>query len=161
MYVLECELVTPSSIDKTFAIFADPYNLAKITPPSLGFQILTPNLSMRRGVEIDYLFRWLGLPMKWRTEITEYEPPAMFVDEARRSPYSFWRHRHTFHETAEGTLVADRVEYDLPFGPLGRLAHPITVAPQLRRIFAHRQRAIAELLGRPALRVGPPLIRRA
>ena len=161
MYVLECELVSRASIDETFAVFADPYNLAKITPESLAFRILTPNLKMRRGVEIDYLFRWLGLPMKWKTEITEYDPPAMFVDEARRSPYSFWRHKHTFRPTAEGTVVADRVEYDLPFGPLGRLVHGFTVAPQLRRIFEHRQRAIAELLGAPAVRVDPPVIRRA
>ena len=161
MYVLECELVTRASIEQTFAVFADPYNLAKITPPSLGFQILTPNLKMRKGLEIDYLFRWLGLPMKWKTEITAYEPPVMFVDEARRSPYALWRHRHTFRSTAEGTVVADRVEYELPFGPLGRMVHGVTVAPQLRGIFEHRQRAIAELLGGPALRVDPPVIRRA
>jgi ligand-binding SRPBCC domain-containing protein len=160
MYVLECELVTPASLTETFAVFADPNNLAKITPPSLGFRILTRNLTMRRGAEIDYLFRWLGLPMKWKTEITEYEPPSMFVDEARQSPYSFWRHRHTFRETSEGTVVADRVEYDLPFGPVGRVAHGITVGPQLRHIFAHRQRAIAELLGAAPLRVEPPAIRR-
>jgi ligand-binding SRPBCC domain-containing protein len=160
MYVLECELVTPASLDETFAVFADPYNLAKITPPSLGFQILTQELKMRKGAEIDYLFRWLGLPLKWKTEITEYEPPWLFVDEARRSPYSFWRHRHTFRKTAEGTVVADRVEYDVPFGPLGRLAHGFTVAPQLRQIFEHRQRAIAELLGSPSLRVEPPTIGR-
>ena len=160
MYVLECELVTAASIEDTFAVFADPYNLAKITPPSLGFCILTKDLEMGRGVEIDYLFRWLGLPLKWKTEITAYEPPWLFVDEARRSPYSFWRHRHTFRETAEGTVVADCVEYELPFGPVGRLTHGLTVAPQLRSIFEHRQRAIAELLGSPALRVQRPVIRR-
>jgi ligand-binding SRPBCC domain-containing protein len=159
MYVLECELVTPASIGETFAVFADPYNLAKITPPSLGFRILTPNLSMRRGVEIDYSFRTFGFPMKWKTEITEYEPPLFFVDEARRSPYSFWRHRHTFRETSEGTVVGDRVEYGLPFGPLGALAQHIAVGPQLRSIFEHRQRAITSLLGAPALRVDPPVIR--
>lgn len=161
MYVLECELVTPASIHETFAVFADPYNLAKITPPWLGFQILTPDLTMRRGVEIQYLFRWLGVPMKWTTDITEYEPPVVFVDEARRSPYSFWRHRHTFRETAEGTVVGDRVEYDLPFGAVGRLAHGLLVAPQLRRIFEYRQQAIASLLGGPALRVQAPAIHRA
>ena len=161
MYVLECELVTAASIEDTFAVFADPYNLAKITPPWLGFRILTPNLKMRRGAEIDYEFRWLGLPMKWTTDITDYEPPFLFVDEARRSPYSFWRHRHTFQQTAEGTIVGDRVEYDLPFGALGRLAHTFAVGPQLRRIFDHRQRVIAELLGGPALRVQAPAIRTA
>lgn len=160
MYVLECELVTAASLEDTFAVFADPYNLAKITPPWLGFHVLTENLSMRRGAEIQYLFRWLGLPMRWATEITEYDPPATFVDEARRSPYSFWRHRHTFRQTAEGTVVGDRVEYDLPLGVLGRMAHGIAVSAQLRKIFEYRQRAIAELLGGPPLRVATPAIRR-
>jgi ligand-binding SRPBCC domain-containing protein len=99
--------------------------------------------------------------MKWKTEITEYEPPSMFVDEADAVPYSFWRHRHTFRETAEGTVVADRVEYDLPFGPLGRLAHGFTVAPQLRRIFDHRSERSRAFSAGPPLRVEPPSIRRA
>ena len=158
MYVLECELVTAAPIGDTFALFADPYNLAKITPPSLAFRILSEGLVMQKGSEIDYSFRSLGLPMKWKTVISEYDPPHSFVDEALRSPYRFWRHRHTFRESPGGTVVGDRVEYDMPFGPLGKLVHTWIVAPQLRSIFDHRQTAIAGLLG-GALRVSPPSIR--
>jgi ligand-binding SRPBCC domain-containing protein len=127
MYVLECELIVPASLEGTFAIFEDPYNLAKITPPWLNFRIVTEGLRMRTGAEIDYTLRWMGIPMSWKTEITAYDPPFFFVDEARRSPYSYWRHRQTFRQTADGAMVADRAEYGLPLGPIGRIAHSLIV----------------------------------
>ena len=147
MYVLECEMVTPASLEETFAVFEDPYNLARITPPWMGFRIVTQGLEMRVGALIDYELRWLGLPLRWKTEITAYEPPFYFVDEALSSPYRFWKHAHTFRRTDAGTVVGDRVEYDLPLGPLGKTAHAMVVGRQLRGIFSYRQRAIAELLG--------------
>lgn len=113
---------------------------------------------MRKGAEIDYQLRWMGLRLNWKTEITEYDPPVLFVDEARRSPYSYWRHRHTFSKTAKGTLVADRVEYDLPFGPLGRIAHRLAVSCQLHAIFKYRQEAIVAMLGGEAIEVKLPHI---
>ena len=35
----------------------------------------------------------------------------------------YWHHRHDFKPTEYGALVSDWVDYALPFGPLGRLAH--------------------------------------
>lgn len=160
MYTLECELVTRASLSRTFAVFENPYNLARITPPGLGFRILTQGLVMASGAEIDYELRWLGLPLKWQTRITSYDPPREFVDEATRSPYRFWRHRHSFYASPEGTVVADRVDYDLPMGPLGRIAHGVVVGRQLRRIFEFRQQAIAGLLEAEVVSVQPPAIRR-
>lgn len=157
MYELRCELTTLASIAATFAVFENPYNLARITPPWLGFRIVTRDLEMRQGAEIEYSFRWLGIPLQWKTEITAYDPPGYFVDEARRSPYSLWRHHHTFRETPRGTLVADRVEYELPFGALGRTAHAV-VARQLIAIFNYRQKAILELLAVPATELEAPRI---
>jgi ligand-binding SRPBCC domain-containing protein len=160
MYVLECELTTPAPLEAVFDVFKNPYNLAKITPPWLGFRILTEGLEMRTGAEIDYEFRWMGAPLRWKTEITAYDPPRSFVDEARSSPYSLWRHHHTFRRSAEGTVVSDRVEYDLPFGPLGRLAHSLAVSRQLHTIFEYRQRAIVEMLGGDPAAIRPPSIHR-
>lgn len=158
MYVLDCELITPAEIGKVFAVFENPYNLAKITPSWLGFRILTEDVRMRKGAEIEYQFRWLGLPLNWKTEITDYNPPESFVDEACRGPYTFWRHRHTFRATPQGTVVGDRVEYDLPFGRFGRIAHAVAVSHQLKRIFEFRQRAIGQLLGGGAIQVRSPRI---
>lgn len=134
-------------IDRVFGFFEDPRNLAKITPPWLDFRILNPeSIVMRRGAQIDYLIRWMGLSMKWKTTITEYNPPHRFVDEQTRGPYTRWHHEHTFEETAEGVVIRDRVEYRLPLGPLGDLAHALVVRRQLKQIFEFRQEAIRRLL---------------
>ncbi len=139
-------MIAPVSVQEAFAVFEDPYNLAKITPAWLHFRILNRDLRMRLGAEIDYELRWLGIPLRWKTRIVEYEPPFQFVDEALKSPYLLWRHRHEFRPLLEGTAISDLVEYALPYGILGDLAHSVVVRRQLERIFDHRQRAVGELL---------------
>jgi ligand-binding SRPBCC domain-containing protein len=63
-----------------------------------------------------------------------------------RGPYKSWRHTHTFRETADGIEMVDRVEYELPFGILGRLAAGSLVRRELERIFEYRGRAITYAL---------------
>jgi ligand-binding SRPBCC domain-containing protein len=148
LYRLECEMTVPIGLQETFSVFENPHNLARITPAWLGFRITSgERVTMRRGTEITYSIRWAGIPLSWTSVITEYEPPFHFVDEQARGPYRFWRHRHSFRPSTAGTVVCDSVEYALPFGWLGRLAHGLIVGRQLRRIFDYRQKALAELMG--------------
>jgi ligand-binding SRPBCC domain-containing protein len=145
-YTLHCEMVSPQPIETTFAVFEDPYNLSKITPPWLRFQVTSKGqVRMREGAEIEYRIKWLGISMGWKTIIREYCPPNLFVDEQAKGPYRFWRHTHTFEQTSDGTKVSDRVEYRLPFGLVGRLAHRLLVAGQLKGIFSYRQRELARM----------------
>jgi uncharacterized protein len=161
-YSLTCELLVGLPMEKVFAVFEDPYNLAKITPPSLSFEVVSPNgVRMERGAEISYRIRWLGLPLHWKTIITAYHPPHMFVDEQAKGPYVLWRHHHTFAPTETGTKVQDNVEYILPFGALGRAAHSIVVARQLKQIFLYRQQALTRLFNGKTTRTQDPVIRRA
>ena len=139
---LTSELVVPVPAEQAFAFFENPYNLAKITPPWLRFRVLTEGLVMREGVKIDYTIRWLGLPLKWKTLISEYKPPFYFVDEQAKGPYTLWRHRHEFHPAEGGTLVTDAIDYVLPFGPLGRMAHDLVVRGQLEQILEYRRRML-------------------
>ncbi len=146
MYVLERAVALPVARSKLFPFFADARNLERLTPPSLGFEILTPGeIRMEAGAIIDYRLRVSGLPVRWRTVIELWEPPFRFVDVQTKGPYALWRHTHTFEETPEGTLMRDRVEYALPFGPLGAVAHRLFVARQLERIFSFRTRVVAEM----------------
>ncbi|HEX6588450.1 MAG TPA: SRPBCC family protein [Longimicrobiales bacterium] len=146
LHVLEASMVVPLPIEQVFPFFAAAENLQRITPPSLRFSILSPlPVDMRRGALIDYRLRLMGIPFGWKTEITTWDPPREFVDEQLKGPYRVWRHRHRFRTVAGGTGIEDRVEYALPFGPLGLVALPL-VKRQLRAIFAHRQRVVAQLL---------------
>jgi ligand-binding SRPBCC domain-containing protein len=101
---------------------------------------------MAAGRTIEYRLRLFGIPFRWTSRIDVWEPEVRFVDRQRRGPYAFWSHAHTFESlSADRTLVRDTVTYRLPFGPLGRLAHPL-VARTLARIFDYREAAIRHWL---------------
>ena len=148
MYVLERSQFVPRPRGEVFPFFADAANLERLTPPFLGFTILTPQpIEMRPGARIDYRIRLNGIPMTWQTEITEFVPGERFVDVQLRGPYKLWRHTHTFTDTLGGTELGDRVEYELPLGPLGRLAHRAFVHRQLKTIFDYRAQVMRDLFG--------------
>jgi ligand-binding SRPBCC domain-containing protein len=132
-------------VEAVFPFFADAFNLESITPPTLRFRILTaPPLAMRAGTVIDYRLRISGVPVRWRSEITAWEPPHRFVDEQRRGPYRWWIHEHRFHEERDETVVTDRVDYGVPGGAL---VHRLLVGPAVRRIFAYRAECLQSQFG--------------
>lgn len=148
--IFETSLFLPLPRERVFSFFADAHNLEAITPSFLRFHVVTPRpIAMRPGAMIDYKLRLHGVPMRWRSEITAYEPPRLFVDEQRRGPYRVWHHEHVFEEAPAvgdqpaGTNVIDRVTY-AHFG--GPLIHKWFVRPSLEKIFAYRQAKIRELL---------------
>ncbi len=145
-HVLESRVWLAKPRDEVFAFFARPANLALLTPSWLGFRLLTPNPSMAAFAVLDYRIVWLGLPLRWRTLVREYDPPARFVDVQVAGPYERWEHRHLFLSERDGTWVEDRVTYRLPMGPLGELVHALAVRRQLASIWAYRRRRIGELL---------------
>jgi hypothetical protein len=134
--------------DEVFAFFADAANLEAITPPFLRFRILTPTpVEMRPGARIEYALSIFGVPLRWDTRITDWQPGVRFVDEQESGPYALWRHTHEFESQGDATLVRDVVEYAVPLGPLGQVAHVLFVERALDRIFDFRRDAIARLLG--------------
>jgi ligand-binding SRPBCC domain-containing protein len=133
---------------EVFDFFADAGNLERITPPELKFHITTPQpIDIKKGALIDYELKLRGFPVKWQTVISVWNPPFEFVDEALRSPYKQWIHRHTFTELEKNkTLIEDEVKYRLPFAPFGDLTHWF-VRRELNYIFDFRQKTVTEILG--------------
>ncbi|MFM8439774.1 MAG: SRPBCC family protein [Acidobacteriota bacterium] len=131
---------------KVFEFFADAGNLERITPPELNFHIITPQpINIEKGCLIDYQLRLRGVPLTWKTEITQWNPPFDFVDSALKSPYKQWIHLHRFTETSQNeTVMEDIVRYRLPFEPFGDIAHWY-VKKELAYIFDYRYKIIEEL----------------
>jgi ligand-binding SRPBCC domain-containing protein len=142
-HVLERTTLVPAPLDEVFAFFASPANLAKITPPSMGFEILSgPDRAIREGDRIEYRIRVAGLPLRWRTLITSWKERESFADLQERGPYRHWHHTHTFRAVAGGVEMHDRVEYELPFGRLGDLVAGWAIRRQLKEIFDFRTQVI-------------------
>jgi len=144
---LERQQWIPRPLPEVFDFFSNAENLESITPPWLRFRIVTPTpIEMKSGAVIVYTIRIAGVPVRWRTRITDWEPPRGFTDRQESGPYASWIHRHEFAVAGEGVVMTDRVEYALPAGPLGRLAHALAVRAALGAIFDYRFDRIRALL---------------
>lgn len=157
IHTLKKSQILRATLSQCWSFFSDPRNLARITPPALDFRVLSElPAQMHPGLLIEYRVRpLLGLPVKWLTEITQVQAPNYFVDEQRVGPYRIWHHEHFFLERGDGMVeIRDRVTYVLPFGLFGELAHGPIVRPQLRKIFAYREKVVAEIFEAGRLKVG-------
>lgn len=143
LFTLETEVWLTRPVPEVFPFFADAGNLDVLTPPWLHFEILTPRpFEMQVGARFDYRLRLHGLPLRWQSEITAWQPPHRFVDEQSHGPYRIWIHQHTFEERNDGTLVCDRVRYAV-LG--GQLVDQLFVRRDLEKIFAYRHQRLKEL----------------
>lgn len=149
IYTLHSKQNLPISTAEAWEFLSDPKNLKVITPDYMGFHILSgADRAMFAGQIIQYIVTPVfGIKTKWVTEITHVKEGAYFVDEQRFGPYSLWHHKHFIKEIEGGVEMEDIIDYKVPFGWLGQLAHPILVQPKLNEIFTYRRKKLIELFG--------------
>lgn len=155
LFKLQRDSIVPSTLDEVFSFFSDAHNLDQITPSFLQFRVLSPlPIAMRVGTHIDYTLRVHGIPLRWTSEITAWEPPNRFVDTQVRGPYRWWHHEHRFEELGDSTRVIDNVEYAVPGG---RLVYMLFVKRDLNRIFDFRTQALAAVFAKEPNKVDSPV----
>ena len=149
IYTFHRKQKLPISVEKAWEFLSNPANLKTITPKYMSFDILSGNEKpMYAGQIIQYIVTpILGIKTKWVTEITHVKKNEYFVDEQRFGPYALWHHKHFIHKIDGGVEMEDIIDYKIPLGLLGRMAHPILVKPKLEEIFAYRQTELIELFG--------------
>jgi len=147
----DAKLWVPRSRPEVFEFFADALNLEKLTPPWLKFHVTSATpIDMQQGAEIDYRLKIHGVPVRWRSRITVWEPPYRFVDEQLRGPYRVWVHEHRFLEEAGGTSCEDHVQY-AAIG--GALINKLMVERDVKQIFAYRSERLREMYALPLAQV--------
>jgi ligand-binding SRPBCC domain-containing protein len=147
MYQLIRKQFVPTDLETCWNFFSSPKNLKAITPDYMGFDILVdiPE-KMYEGLMIEYKVKpVLGIPMNWITEIKYVHDHKFFVDEQRKGPYKIWHHEHHFEPVEGGVMMTDIVSYELPFGFLGKIAHPLFVRKKLEEIFDYRFKKVEEI----------------
>jgi len=149
IYTLHATQKLPITVEEAWNFLSNPRNLKEITPDYMGFHILSgADRAMYAGQLIQYIVTpILGIKTKWVTEITHVKDQEYFVDEQRYGPYALWHHKHFIKEIEGGVLMEDIIDYKLPLGWLGQLAHPILVKPKLNEIFNYRKDKLTQLFG--------------
>jgi len=150
LYQLHSKQILPISKKEAWNFLSSPANLKVITPDHMGFTILAgADRPMFPGQIIQYkVSPFPGIKTKWVTEITHVKEGDYFVDEQRFGPYALWHHKHFLKEHDKGVEMEDIIDYKLPFGILGQLAHPLLVKKQLSQIFKYREEKLIELFGK-------------
>ena len=149
IYNLQSKQKLPISVNKAWDFLSSPINLKTITPEYMGFNILSgADRKMYPGQIIQYIVTPLfGIKTKWVTEITHVRENKYFVDEQRFGPYALWHHKHFIKPIEGGIEMEDIVDYKIPFGLIGQLAHPILIKPKLKEIFDYRHDKLIEIFG--------------
>jgi ligand-binding SRPBCC domain-containing protein len=150
-YQLEFSQNLPIPLTEAWAFFSSPFNLSRITPQEMGFEITSntrQDAKMYAGMIITYkVSPFTGVKLDWVTEITHVRENRYFVDEQRFGPYRFWHHEHHFKEIESGVQMQDILTYGMPYGILGRGVNRLLVAKKLQHIFHFRKEKILNLFG--------------
>ena len=148
VFQYKAEQFLPIDIEKAWDFFSSPKNLSVITPPEMGFKILTElnGKEIHDGMLIDYTVKpLLGIAMHWQTKIRDVEKYKVFADSQLKGPYKSWEHTHTFEEINNGVLMKDIINYELPFGFIGDIAHTLLVKKKIENIFAYRKSVLEKI----------------
>lgn len=149
IYTLHKKQQLPISVDTAWKFLSNPKNLKIITPDYMSFNIISHiDRPLYTGQIIQYIVTpLLGIKTKWVSEITHIEEKKYFVDEQMYGPYALWHHKHFIKEIEGGVEMEDIIDYKVPLGLLGQIAHPFIVKPKLEEIFNYRQQKLEELFG--------------
>lgn len=135
----------PRPRKEVFQFFGNAENLELLTPPWLNFRITKMSTkNIMQGSLIDYKLQIHKIPVRWRTEISQWNPEKSFVDNQLKGPYKVWHHVHTFDDVPGGTLITDEVTYQLPAWLFGKVALPL-VKKDIKEIFKFRQDKIKSI----------------
>lgn len=139
MATYERDTTVESTFEDVWAFHSGVSGLEAVTPDWLGLRVervigpdgaADPDI-LESGSEIALSIRPFGVGPRqhWTSVITDRERKngaAYFRDEMVHGPFDRWEHTHSFFADGDRTIIRDRVAYDLPFGPLGDAAEPLS-----------------------------------
>lgn len=137
----------PLKPEEIFQFFSRAENLEILTPSWLNFKIISKSSDeIKKGTVIDYKLKIRGLPIGWKTLISDWKKNEYFIDEQTKGPYSKWHHVHTFEPVPGGCLLRDQVSYRIPVAILSNVILGRLISNDVNKIFNFRQEKIENLL---------------
>jgi ligand-binding SRPBCC domain-containing protein len=124
--------------ERLFAFHESPDALERLIPPEDDVRVVSKSApGLHVGTVVVLEMKVGPVRLRWVAEHTAYDPPRSFKDVQRSGPFAHWEHTHLVEPVEGGAELVDRVEYRLPFGPLGALGAPFA-RRKLERMFAWR-----------------------
>jgi ligand-binding SRPBCC domain-containing protein len=134
------------SVDALFDFHLDSNNISKITPPDTEVTLLNEDTKAYEGKRVRIKTVKFFIPTYWEVEILKLQRPNLLLDLAIKSPFKYWKHQHIFTQKDDGLCeLKDIIEYEMPFGFLGRLVSPL-IERDIKKMFLYRHQKTKEIL---------------
>lgn len=147
-YTLHDSQKLPVSAEKLMIFFSVPENLARITPESMEFKVVSSTTRpIEEGTVLEYRVKKFGSYRKWKSYIREWKPGDYFVDVQQEGPFKHWEHKHILKPIEGGTEVIDELQYEVPFGIFGKIGHSLLLRNDIIKSFNYRKKKMEELFG--------------
>lgn len=94
------------------------------------------------GEEVTWRGRHFGIVHEHTSRITAYDRPRHFRDEMTRGRFKCFRHDHYFIPQGEWTRISDVLEFESPFGLVGRVVDFLVMKSYLMRLLQTRNAVV-------------------
>lgn len=137
--------IVRASPERVFEFHELPEVLTLLLPPWESARVIQSAKISDVGSQAIIETKVFGpISVRWVAEHRLYDPPRMFEDIQVRGPFRSWRHRHIVEPHADGALLRDEIDYEPPFGFLGRSVAPWLIDRRLQRLFDYRHEVTRE-----------------
>lgn len=143
-------IALPASAEAVFAWHEAPGAFERLTPPREPVRVLRHVGGIEDGARVSLRVGPFPFALRWELEHRDYERGRSFTDVQVRGPFRYWKHVHRMiPQGAQDCVLEDAIEYELPFGRLGRVIGRLFMQPKLRRLFAYRHAVTRRAFERP------------
>ena len=136
--IFEMRSRIPAPAATVFGWHEKPEALQSLIPPGDPVKLVSATGGIRDGAQVVLAIGYWPLQLHWVALHKDFQPGRQFTDVQVKGPFHLWEHTHSvLPDGPDACFLVDHVEYELPFGALGRLALPL-VRRKLKAMFDWR-----------------------
>jgi len=143
----EYSSIIPGPRKEVYNYVSDIDSLPEIMSSDYKIEATSPAGKIQKGGEYEIKITRMGISVAWGIVIEDFNEGEFMRDRQSHGPFSLWVHTQKFEDHGQGTLLTDLIEYDVPFGILGKLADDLFVRHDLKHIFKRRHDNIGRYFG--------------
>ena len=78
------------------------------------------------------------------SKITAMQSPVSFTDEMVKGDFKSFHHEHHFKAAANGTIMIDLINFETPYGKIGKIVNALFLKSYLQKFLIKRNEVIKE-----------------